>query len=506
MENRNEYASLSDKLDFFSIIRDIFRSLWAILLLSLSVAMIVNVAARANYQSSYSSQAVFAVKARSGTNYSRANLTSASTMANSFSNILNSNLLKKKVCDDLNISSFNARTSAQVIKDTNLITLKVTAETPKETYNTICSVMRVINELTPYVSGNMVVEVLQEPRVPVGADAGYNGYQPARRAFIITFILGILLFGILSYFKNTIKSGPDLERKTDSRFLGQIYHEKNYYSLKDRITRSKDKHLITGIHASFDFVEGYKKIAANLSGHLKRNEEKVVMVTSVRAHEGKSTMAANLALALEESGHTVLLIDGDLRRPSLNKIFLGKNEKLPATFNDLLAGKNTVKDTVWHEKGHKLYLFLNEKGRNDSSDIVASKRMKDVVDAAKRHFDYVIIDTPPLALLSDAETLADLSDLSILTVKYDYTLAPQVNDAIDSLSGCKAEFYGCVLNDVHAMPGARNAVGGSGHYGHYGNYSHYGHYGNYGRYGKYGHYGRYGYGSYGSESEGTVTK
>jgi Mrp family chromosome partitioning ATPase len=98
--------------------------------------------------------------------------------------------------------------------------------------------------------------------------------------------------------------------------------------------------------------------------------------------------------------------------------------------------------------------------------------------------------------------LADKSDLSILVIKYDTIPAEDLNDAIDSLKDCKAHFAGCILNDVHTLPGERRTVvgyGGYGHYGHYGNYGKYGKYGAYGRYGGYGGYG--GYGHYANEAK-----
>ena len=95
-----------------------------------------------------------------------------------------------------------------------------------------------------------------------------------------------------------------------------------------------------------------------------------------------------------------------------------------------------------------------------------------------------------MSLMADAEVLADLSDMSLLVVKYDTVLAQDLNDAIDSLRDCRAQFSGCILNQVRTLPGSRKTVGGYGYYGRYGHYGHYGRYGYYGRYGGYGHYGQ----------------
>ena len=111
-----------------------------------------------------------------------------------------------------------------------------------------------------------------------------------------------------------------------------------------------------------------------------------------------------------------------------------------------------------------------------------------LIEVASASFDYIIIDSPPMSIMADAEVLAGIADLSVLVVGYDNVLVPDLNDAIDSLRDCKAEFIGCVLNNVYTLPGAHRTVGGYGGYGGYGRYSRYSHYQRYGNYGGYGHY------------------
>ena len=108
--------------------------------------------------------------------------------------------------------------------------------------------------------------------------------------------------------------------------------------------------------------------------------------------------------------------------------------------------------------------------------------MARLVGSAKAHFDFIIIDSPPMSLMADAEVLANLSEMSVLVITYDSVLAQDLNDAIDSLRDCRADFAGCILNDVRTLPGERRTIGGYGGYGRYGKYGKYGHYGEYGSY------------------------
>ena len=98
-ENNQDFSSLLERVDLYSIVRDTLRNLWAILLGAIAVAMIVNMLVRADFRSTYSTTATFVVTSKTSSNNAYSNLSAASTMTKSFTNILNSNLLKKKVCE-----------------------------------------------------------------------------------------------------------------------------------------------------------------------------------------------------------------------------------------------------------------------------------------------------------------------------------------------------------------------------------------------------------------------
>ncbi len=490
-ENKISVTSLFERLDLYSVLRDALRNLWVILLGALAVAMIVNMYVRSDYRNTYSTTATFVVTSRtSTTTYS--NLSAANTMADSFTNILNSNLMKKRVTKELGLVDFSASTSASVIEGTNLLTLRVTADSPYNTYRITRSIMDNISSLTQYVSTDMVLDVLQEPAVPTGADASFTGFGQSARAFVLAFLFLLAVFMYLSYRKLTIKSEKDLEVLLDAKSLGMLYYDGKYNSLGDFLKHRKKKYLITELTARFEFVERYKKIAAQVSGHARRSGAKAIVVTSYGEHEGKSSVSANLALSLAQQGYRVLLLDCDLRRPSQWKSFLAPNEKLSYSLVDLLQGRASMDDVLRHDEKRGIYLMLTKENYPNSTDIVSLPLMKRLVEVSKTHFDYILIDTPPMSLMADAEVMADMADMSILVVKYDTDFAEQLNDTIDALRDCNAEFAGCILNEVRTVPGARRVVGGYGGYGRYGNYGRYGRYGRYGNYGRYGAYGHYG--------------
>ena len=145
-------------------------------------------------------------------------------------------------------------------------------------------------------------------------------------------------------------------------------------------------------------------------------------------------------------------------------------------------GQANLADAMVHDEERGIDLLLNKRNYTNSTDIVSSDYMARLIAVVRDHYDFVIVDSPPMSLMADAEVMADLADMSLLVVKYDTVLAEDLNDAIDALRDCHAQFAGCILNQVRTLPGSRRTIGG------YGGYGRYGHYGKYGRYGQYGQY------------------
>lgn len=499
MNEKNNETSILDTINVYSILRDVAKNLWVIILGAAAVAMIVNMFAHVRRENTYSTKATFVITSRTSGNYAYNNLSAASTVAESCTNVLNSRLLKTKVCKDLGVDSFEAAMSANVITDTNLMTLSVTSDSPWNTYSITRSVMKNMEELTSHISSDMVMEVLQDPAVPTEPDWMASPRSRMLKAGLIAAAVLTALFAFLSYNKGTIRTEKELEDKLDANSLGELYDYGG--GLRALIKKKKNKLLITELTAGFEFIERFKKLAARVSTEAEKHEGKVILVTSVREHEGKTTVAANIALALARKTDRVLLIDGDMRRPALTKLFMDEGETPAITLRDVLEDRGFVEDALVRDEKRNLCLLLNSEGCSNSTELASSDNMSDLISAARESFDYVIIDTPPMSLMADAEVLADLSDVSVLTVKYDLVQARDLNDAIDALRVCHAHFAGCILNQIRTLPGERKTVVGYGGYGRYGKYGKYGRYGKYGKYGTYGTYGSYGtYGYYGHYS------
>jgi capsular exopolysaccharide synthesis family protein len=215
--------------------------------------------------------------------------------------------------------------------------------------------------------------------------------------------------------------------------------------LSGSVTHEK---LVTGVATERGPVEQYRRLAARL--HLAQAEHgtKVVMITSAVASEGKTLTATNLALTLSESyNRRVLLIDADLRRPWVHELFRVPNL---TGLNDGIRSDSERRVPVLRVTE---YLSVLTAGRPDPDpmSVLASDRMRRVLGDAGRSFDWVIVDTPPVAVLSDAHLLAALVDTVVLVVKAGSTQFGAMKRAVEAVG--RDRILGVVLNcaDEHTQ-------------------------------------------------------
>lgn len=191
-------------------------------------------------------------------------------------------------------------------------------------------------------------------------------------------------------------------------------------------------------------AESYRTLRTNIQYSSFDKEYKVIMVTSSEPGEGKSTTAGNLALCLAQGEKKVILVDCDLRKPSLHKKFKISNI---VGLSDVMIGKEELV-TAMHRYNNNLVILTSGKIPPNPSEMLSSKAMTTLLDTLKQNFDYIILDTPPVQAVTDSQILATKADGTILVVRAERTKKDSVQSAINLLKKVNADVIGTVLNGL----------------------------------------------------------
>lgn len=203
----------------------------------------------------------------------------------------------------------------------------------------------------------------------------------------------------------------------------------------------------------FRIEESYKTIRANIMFSVMKKGCKIIVVSSSTPGEGKTTTTANLAVSISEADQRVLLVDGDLRKPKVHQYFnLSNAPGLTNYLSDTLTGKKRADlfSVIHPTEYENLSVLCSGTIPPNPAELLGSELMSDFLKEISRDFDYIIIDTPPINVVSDALPVIREADGVVLVVRSNQTTHPELQKALNSLEFIDAKILGFVVNFVES--------------------------------------------------------
>jgi capsular exopolysaccharide synthesis family protein len=248
---------------------------------------------------------------------------------------------------------------------------------------------------------------------------------------VFGLIMGIGLAFFIEYLDTSVKTIDDVERTFQAPVLGVIPQNIGY--LVDEGTESK--------HA-----EAYRVLRTNLLFSRKDETLNTIVVVSAGAGEGKSTTTINLSTVFAQAGNRVLIVDSDLRRPTLHKLFKVANN---LGLTNYLLKQNTIAEIVQTTQVPGLDFMASGKLPNSSMGILGSAQMKQMIAELKQRYDFIFFDSPPILGVSDASILASEVDLVMQVIQYRRYPQPMTIRAKQMIEKVGGNFVGIVLNNIN---------------------------------------------------------
>ena len=314
------------------------------------------------------------------------------------------------------------------------------------------------------------ISIIDRAKVPK------NPFYPKKKlnlllALIMGLFGGVGLCFILEYLDNTLKGPEDVEKLTGLPSLGIIpylppdgmnkkkygYYSRFKYSYEDKNPGTVDSlpeineiELINHRYPKFFISEDYRTVRTSILLSHADAPPKTIAFSSASPKEGKTATVANMAVSLAQLGENVLVVDSDLRRPRLHKIFEVSNK---IGLSGFLTGKVSLKDAIQETNVENIWILASGLIPPNPAELLNSKKMREFMEKGKEIFDVILLDTPPLLAVTDGVIVSSLADCTMMVIKAGDAERKPFLSAVEELRRAKAKIIGVIFNEVKVKKG-----------------------------------------------------
>lgn len=426
---------------------DIVRRSWILIVASALIGILVGGGASILAQPTYSSstQLFVAIQSSGSVQELQQGNTFSQARVQSYVKTVKSPVVLQPVIDSLGLSvsseELGRRVTATSDPNTVLIDIQVTDSSPVQAAAMAQAVARslvaAVDQLERPKNGGVspvALSIIKPATAPLSPSAP-NTKMNLILGLVLGLAAGVATAIIRSALDNRIRGEADMRRVTDAPLLGAISFDQD----------AVRKPLLTQSAPQSPRAESFRQLRTNLQFANVAEHTKAVVVTSSLPGEGKSTTATNLAIALSQAGHSVCLVDADLRRPMVNE-YLGLDRS--AGLTTALVGAADVRDLLQPWGEDNLFVLTSGQIPPNPSELLGSGEMQRLIGILEDTFDSIVIDAPPLLPVTDAAVLAQHLGGVILVASVMKVKQSELEKSISSLRLVDANLLGIVLNRV----------------------------------------------------------
>ena len=521
MDQTEKYQHDEIEIDIGRIFRAVMDRAWRVIITSVLCAAIAFGYTFYLVTPMYQSAAMFYVNNNSfsvgdaALSITSGDLVTSRGLVDSYIVILKTRETLNEVIDyagvNLSYGQVSGMISAEAVNETEIFRVTVTNPDPQEAEEIANAIAYILPKRISNIIDGTSAKIVDSAVIPSGPSSpSYT--KNTLVGFLLGFLVSVGLIALKEIFDTTVRSEEDIEQVCPHPVLSLVpdmlaggkHKSRYYYGYGEKKKKKKKKaakaktqnqsEALIGGNISFVATEAYKRLRTKLQfSFADENGCRVIGLSSALSGEGKSLTAVNLAYSLAQLNKRVIILDCDMRRPTLaEKMGLNKKPGL----SEYLTGQHEFKDVVqrYGQEGDEVTFHVISAGENPPNpvEMLSSLRMERILNSLRDNYDYILLDLPPVSEVTDAMAVAPKVDGMLLVVRQNYCDRILLSDTVQQFSFINAKILGVVFNCTSEHAGKYY---GNGYYKRYYRRRYYK------RYGK--SYG-YGYGySYNSEHKNT---
>lgn len=386
-------------------------------------------------------------------------LTYAQKVVTTYIGFLQTKTFFKQVSEECGLNygpdQLKAMTTIQTVNNTEIFQISVTSTSAQDSYKLVKTMQDIAPNHIKSIKDKTIISVVDPVVLPMGP-SGPNIRTNTIVGGFLGFTFSVLFVLLIEIFDIKVKNQEDIRKRYEIPLIGAIpnfnlNNRKKYFFFKlfpfvTKARRFRSLNRTVKEESKFLINEAYNSLRTNLRFTVRKEGCKKIIISSPLPDDGKSTTSTNLAITIAQTGAKVLLLDCDLRKGMLHKFF--KIKSAPG-ISDALSGIMGEKDVIQYTNYENLDVITMGEAPPNPTELLGSIQMDELIKRLEKNYDYIIIDSPPVNVVSDSLSLVKLVDGVVIVVREGITTHPNITAAVNKYKFIGANILGIVINGTN---------------------------------------------------------